>query len=102
MVGSMGACGLAESAVIEDAGRGEDAITLMKAAESDPDRLSVPPAGDSYRRNSQFGPSRDAYMTDGRDTGGLHRSLGVALIESRRRKPTFCGPSKSIRATPMR
>ena len=75
---------LAESAVIEDAGRGEDAITLMKAvAESDPDNdYLFHRLGDSYRRNSQFGPSRDAYMTAislGRDTGGLHRSLGVAL-----------------------
>ncbi|MEC7210569.1 MAG: tetratricopeptide repeat protein [Pseudomonadota bacterium] len=75
---------LAESAVIEDAGRGEDAITLMKAvAQSDPDNdYLFHRLGDSYRRNSQFGPSRDAYMTAialGRDTGGLHRSLGVAL-----------------------
>ena len=38
--------------------------------------------GDSYRRDSRFAESRDAYMKAlalGRDTGGLHRSLGVAL-----------------------
>lgn len=75
---------LAESAVIEDAGQYEQAITLMKAVvESDPDNdYLLHRLGDSYRRNRQFGPSRDAYMAAmalGRDTGGLHRSLGVAL-----------------------
>ena len=75
---------LAESAVVEDAGRDEEAIALMKAVvKSDPDNdYLFHRLGDSYRRNSQFGPSRDAYMTAmalGRDTGGLHRSLGVAL-----------------------
>jgi len=75
---------LAESAVMEDAGRDEEAIALMKAVvEGDPDNdYLFHRLGDSYRRNGQFGPSRDAYMTAmalGRDTGGLHRSLGVAL-----------------------
>ena len=75
---------LAESAVIEDSGQSEEAIVLMKAvAEKDPDNDYLQHRlGDSYRRNGQFASSRDAYMTAltlGRDTGGLHRSLGVAL-----------------------
>ena len=38
--------------------------------------------GDIHRRNQDFVAARDAYMDAlalGRDTGGLHRSLGVAL-----------------------
>lgn len=75
---------LAESAVIEESGDNDKAISMMKAiVETDPENdYLMHRLGDSYRRNSQFTPSRDAYMTAlalGRETGGLHRSLGVAL-----------------------
>ena len=75
---------LAESAVIEESGDSDQAISLMKAVvATDPENdYLLHRLGDSYRRNSQFALSRDAYMSAlalGRDTGGLHRSLGVAL-----------------------
>ena len=75
---------LAESAVVEEAGDSERAISLMKAvADRDPGNAYLfHRLGDTYRRNSMFRQSRDAYMTSlalGRDTGGLHRSLGVSL-----------------------
>ena len=75
---------LAESAVVEEAGNTEAAIALMKGvAESDPKNAYLfHRLGDTYRRNSMFRQSRDSYMASmalGRDTGGLHRSLGVSL-----------------------
>ena len=75
---------LAESAVVEEAGDSERAISLMKAvADRDPGNAYLfHRLGDTYRRNSMFRQSRDAYMASlalGRDTGGLHRSLGVSL-----------------------
>jgi len=75
---------LAEAAVIEDQGDIDDAIARMQTVVSrDPANAYLfHRIGDSYRRNRQFTDSRDAYMTAlalGRDTGGLHRSLGVAL-----------------------
>ena len=75
---------LAESAVVEEAGNTDAAIALMKGvAESDPKNAYLfHRLGDTYRRNSMFRQSRDSYMASmalGRDTGGLHRSLGVSL-----------------------
>ena len=75
---------LAESAVVEEAGDSERSISLMKAvADRDPGNAYLfHRLGDTYRRNSMFRQSRDAYMASlalGRDTGGLHRSLGVSL-----------------------
>ncbi|MEC8263207.1 MAG: tetratricopeptide repeat protein [Pseudomonadota bacterium] len=75
---------LAESAVVEEAGNTEAAIALMKGvAESDPKNAYLfHRLGDTYRRNSMFRQSRNSYMASmalGRDTGGLHRSLGVSL-----------------------
>ena len=75
---------LAESAVVEEAGNSERAISLMKAvADRDSSNAYLfQRLGDTYRRNSMFRQSRDAYMASlalGRDTGGLHRSLGVSL-----------------------
>ena len=75
---------LAESAVVEEAGDSERAISLMKAvADRDPGNAYIfHRLGDTYRRNSMFRQSRNAYMASlalGRDTGGLHRSLGVSL-----------------------
>ena len=75
---------LAESAVVEEAGNTEAAIALMKGvAESDPKNAYLfHRLGDTYRRKSMFRQSRDSYMASmalGRDTGGLHRSLGVSL-----------------------
>ena len=75
---------LAESAVVEEAGNTDAAIALMKGvAESDPKNAYLfHRLGDTYRRNSMFQQSRDSYMASmalGRDTGGLHRSLGVSL-----------------------
>ena len=75
---------LTESAVVEEAGDSERAISLMKAvADRDPGNAYLfHRLGDAYRRNSMFQQSRDAYMASlalGRDTGGLHRSLGVSL-----------------------
>ena len=75
---------LAESAVVEEAGDSERSISLMKAvANRDPGNAYLfHRLGDTYRRNSMFQQSRDAYMASlalGRDTGGLHRSLGVSL-----------------------
>ena len=75
---------LAESAVVEEAGDSERSISLMKTiADRDPGNAYLfHRLGDTYRRNSMFRQSRDAYMASlalGRDTGGLHRSLGVSL-----------------------
>lgn len=75
---------LAESAVVEEAGDSKRSISLMKAvADRDPGNAYLfHRLGDTYRRNSMFRQSRDAYMASlalGRDTGGLHRSLGVSL-----------------------
>ena len=75
---------LAESAVVEEAGDSKRSISLMKAvADRDPGNAYLfHRLGDTYRRNSMFQQSRDAYMASlalGRDTGGLHRSLGVSL-----------------------
>ena len=75
---------LAESAVVEEAGDSERSIRLLKAvADRDPGNAYLfHRLGDTYRRNSMFRQSRDAYMASlalGRDTGGLHRSLGVSL-----------------------
>ena len=75
---------LAESAVVDESGDSERAISLMKAvADRDPRNAYLfHRLGDIYRRNSMFRQSRDAYMASlalGRDTGGLHRSLGVSL-----------------------
>ena len=75
---------LAESAVFEEAGDSERSISLMKAvADRDPSNAYLfHRLGDTYRRNSMFRQSRNAYMASlalGRDTGGLHRSLGVSL-----------------------
>ena len=75
---------LAESAVVEEAGDSERSISLMKAvADREPGNAYLfHRLGDTYRRNSMFRQSRDAYMASlalGRDTGGLHRSLGVSL-----------------------
>ncbi|MGC6454213.1 MAG: tetratricopeptide repeat protein [Candidatus Puniceispirillaceae bacterium] len=75
---------LSESAVIEEQGGADDAIARMNAvaARDSSNAYLFHRIGDSYRRNSQFAESRDAYMKAmalGRDTGGLHRSLGVSL-----------------------
>ena len=75
---------LAESAVVEEAGDSERSISLMKAvADRDPGNAYLfHRLGDTYRRNSMFRQSRNAYMASlalGRDTGGLHRNLGVSL-----------------------
>ena len=75
---------LAESAVVDEAGDSERAISLLKAvADRDSGNAYLfHRLGDTYRRNSMFRQSRDAYMASlalGRDTGGLHRSLGVSL-----------------------
>ena len=75
---------LAESAVVEEAGDSERSISLMKAvADREPGNAYLfHRLGDTYRRNSMFRQSRNAYMASlalGRDTGGLHRSLGVSL-----------------------
>ena len=75
---------LAESAVVEEAGDSERSISLMKAvADRDAGNAYLfHRLGDTYRRNSMFRQSRDAYMASlalGRDTGRLHRSLGVSL-----------------------
>ena len=75
---------LAESAVVEEAGDSERSSRLLKAvADRDPGNAYLfHRLGDTYRRNSMFRQSRDAYMASlalGRDTGGLHRSLGVSL-----------------------
>ena len=75
---------LTESSVIEDEGDIPRAIeTLQRVVEMDPENASLHQRlGDIHRRHEQFRQSRDAYMAAlalGRDSGGLHRSLGVAL-----------------------
>jgi len=75
---------LAESAVIEEQGDADGAIARMQAVVArDPSNAYLfHRMGDSYRRHGSFADSRDTYMKAlalGRDTGGLHRSLGVAL-----------------------
>ena len=75
---------LSESNVIAEMGDAEGAIAKMQAVvERDPSNAYLfHRMGDSYRRDSRFADSRDSYMKAmalGRDTGGLHRSLGVAL-----------------------
>ena len=75
---------LSESSVIAETGDAEGAIAKMQAVvERDPSNAYLfHRMGDSYRRDSRFADSRDSYMKAmalGRDTGGLHRSLGVAL-----------------------
>lgn len=75
---------LAEAAVIEEQGDADAAIARMQAVVArDPSNAYLfHRIGDSYRRHSRFLESRDSYMKAmalGRDSGGLHRSLGVSL-----------------------
>lgn len=75
---------LSESGVIAEAGDTDGAIAKMQSvvARDTSNAYLFHRIGDSYRRDSRFAESRDSYMKAmalGRDTGGLHRSLGVAL-----------------------
>ena len=75
---------LSEASVAEEQGDIDNAIARMNAVIArDPSNAYLfHRMGDSYRRDSRFADSRDSYMKAmalGRDTGGLHRSLGVSL-----------------------
>jgi len=75
---------LSESGVIAEAGDTDGAIAKMQSvvARDTSNAYLFHRIGDSYRRDSRFAESRDSYMKAmalGRDAGGLHRSLGVAL-----------------------
>ena len=75
---------LSEVAVIEEQGEADAAIARMQdiVARDPSNAYLFHRMGDSYRRDSRFADSRDSYMKAmalGRDTSGLHRSLGVSL-----------------------
>ena len=75
---------LLESSVVEDQGDVDAAIkALQLVVETNPDNANLHQRlGDLYRRHKMFRQSRDAYMAAldlGSNSGGLHRSIGVAL-----------------------
>ena len=75
---------LLESSVVEDQGDVDAAIAALQiVVESNPDNANLHQRlGDLYRRHKMFRQSRDAYMAAldlGSSSGGLHRSIGVAL-----------------------
>ena len=75
---------LSESGVFMEMDNADGAIAKMQTVVTrDPSNAYLfHRMGDNYRRDSRFAESRDAYMKAlalGRDTGSLHRSLGVAL-----------------------
>ena len=75
---------LLESSVVEDQGDVDAAIkALQLVVETNPDNANLHQRlGDLYRRHKMFRKSRDAYMRAldlGSNSGGLHRSIGVAL-----------------------
>ena len=75
---------LSEASVFEEQGDIDSAIDRMQlvVARDPSNSYLFHRMGDSYRRDSRFAESRDSYMKAmalGRDTGGLHRSLGVSL-----------------------
>ena len=75
---------LAEASILEEHQDIDAAITkLTEVVAGDPENAYLHHRlGDIHRRNQNYIAARDAYMDAlalGRDTGGLHRSLGVAL-----------------------
>ena len=75
---------LLESSVVEDKGDIDAAIGALRlVVETNPENADLHQRlGDLYRRHKMFRQSRDAYMQAldlGSNSGGLHRSIGVAL-----------------------
>ena len=75
---------LLESSVVEDKGDVEAAIDALRlVVRANPENADLHQRlGDLYRRHKLFRESRDSYMRAldlGSNTGGLHRSIGVAL-----------------------
>lgn len=75
---------LLKSSVVEDKGDIEAAIEALRLVVStNPENADLHQRlGDLYRRHKMFRKSRDSYMRAldlGSNSGGLHRSIGVAL-----------------------